>query len=185
LLARTWPVPVFEVADAFYRPGALVFGGGHVVLPLLEDETVGRGWLDRETFLAGYGAAQALPGPLFAFAAFLGAASQTGLPHLAAGLIALAAVFLPGALLDTAALPYWGRLKTRPRANGFVRGANAAVVGVLGAALWDPVITAGILGPRDGAIALAGFAVLQFSRTPSWIVVVAIATLGAVSSVWL
>jgi chromate transporter len=185
LLARLWPAPGIEVADAFYRPGALVFGGGHVVLPLLESETVGRGWLDRETFLAGYGAAQAVPGPLFSFAAFLGAASQTGLPPLLGGLLALIMLFLPGALLVIAALPYWDQLKARPRATGFVRGANAAVVGVLAAALWSPVITSAISNPADVVIAIAGFGALQVLKAPSWLVVVLTALAGALSAIWL
>jgi chromate transporter len=185
LAARIWPAPANEVADAFYRPGALVFGGGHVVLPLLEAETVGRGWLDRETFLAGYGAAQAVPGPLFSFAAFLGSASQTGLPPLLGGLLALVTLFLPGALLVIAALPYWEQLKARRRATGFVRGANAAVVGVLAAALWSPVITSGVSNPVDIVIAIAGFAALQVLKAPSWIVVGLTALAGALSAIWL
>jgi chromate transporter len=185
LLARLWPAPAIEVADAFYRTGALVFGGGHVVLPLLEAETVGRGWLDGETFLAGYGAAQALPGPLFSFSAFLGAASHTGLPQLAGASIALLAIFLPGALLVLAGLPWWGRLKAWPRAKGLVHGAGAAVVGILAAALWNPVITSGIANPADAVIAIAGFVALQMLKTPSWIVVVLVAITGALSAVWL
>lgn len=169
------------VADAFYRSGALVFGGGHVVLPLLEAETVGRGWLAEETFLAGYGAAQALPGPLFAFAAFLGAASGTGLPPLAGGLIALVCAFLPGFLLVAAVLPVWRSLVARPAAAGAVRAASAAVVGVLAAALWRPVITTSIAGPADIVIAAAGFLALQVLRWPSWAVVALVAAAGMAS----
>jgi chromate transporter len=185
LLARIYPAPAIEVADAFYRPGALVFGGGHVVLPLLEAETVGRGWLDRQTFLAGYGAAQAVPGPLFSFAAFLGAASDTGLSNTLGAIIALFALFLPGVLLVAWALPYWDRLKSRPHATGFVRGANAAVVGVLAAALWDPVIASGISNPADALIALAGLFALQVFKAPSWLVVTLTALAGAISAVWI
>ena len=184
LLVRIWPAPAIEVADSFYRTGSLVFGGGHVVLPLLEAETVGRGWLDRETFLAGYGAAQAVPGPLFSFAAFLGA-SNMGLPQVAGAFIALIALFLPGALLVLAGLSWWDRLKSRSRAAGFVRGAGAAVVGVLAAALWNPVIVSGIGHPADAVIAMAGFSALHFLRTPSWIVVVLTAIAGAFSAAWL
>lgn len=184
LLVRLWPAPAIEVADAFYRTGALVFGGGHVVLPLLEAETVGRGWLDNQTFLAGYGAAQALPGPLFSFSAFLGA-SHTGLPPLAGAVIALLAIFLPGALLVLAGLPYWDQLKAWPRATGLVRGAGGAVVGILAAALWNPVITSGIASPADAVIAIAGFFALQVLKAPFWIVVVLVAAAGALSATWL
>lgn len=157
---------LMSVADAFYRSGAFVFGGGHVVLPLLEAETVGRGWLDGETFLAGYGVAQALPGPLFTFAAFLGAISNTGATPLVAGPLALAMIFLPGFLLVTAALPLWLRLRDLPRAVAFVGGANAAVVGLLAASLWDPVIRSAVLGPADAVISALGLLLLQRFRTP-------------------
>lgn len=166
------------VADAFYRSGALVFGGGHVVLPLLEAETVGRGWLTEEAFLAGYGAAQALPGPLFAFAAYLGAASSAGLPPLAGGLLALVCVFLPGLLLVTAFLPVWRSIVARPAAAGAVRGASAAVVGMLAAALWRPVIVTSISTPLDILVAGAGFGALLLARWPSWVTVVLIAAAG-------
>jgi chromate transporter len=168
----------FAIADAFYRAGALVFGGGHVVLPLLEAETVGRGWLGESDFLAGYGAAQALPGPLFAFAAFLGAAGGPA-PGLAGGLVALVFLFLPGLLLVAGALPLWSRLKSQPWAVGFVRGAGAAVVGVLGAALYDPVFTSAVRGGADFAIAAAGFALLQWAKAPAWLVVIVVAAAGA------
>jgi chromate transporter len=180
LAAATRSPPVI-VADAFYRSGALVFGGGHVVLPLLEAETVGRGWLDQQTFLSGYGAAQALPGPLFAFGAYLGAASETGMPPLAGGMIGLVALFLPGLLLMAGALAPWRALKAHPRARGFVAGAGAAVVGVLAAAFIDPVFPAGVRGWPDGLIALAGFLALV-GRTPPWLVVIGVALAGAYSS---
>lgn len=169
---------VFAIMDSFYRAGALVFGGGHVVLPLLEAETVARGWLTPDAFLAGYGAAQALPGPLFAFAAYLGAAGGP-MPGWTGGLLALAFLFLPGLLLVAGALPLWEALKRRPRAMAFVRGANAAVVGVLAAALWDPVITSGIASPADAAIAAAGFALLQWVKAPAWLVVLVVGAAGA------
>lgn len=154
------------VADGFYRAGAFVFGGGHVVLPLLEAETVGRGWLDQETFLAGYGAAQVLPGPLFTFAGYLGVVSDSGASPLIAGPVALAMIFLPGLLLVSAALPLWGGLRSLPVASAFIGGANAAVVGLLAAALWDPIIRSAVLSPFDAVIATLGFLLLQIFRTP-------------------
>lgn len=174
--------PLLARADAFYRAGSLVFGGGHVVLPLLEAETVGRGWIDESQFLAGYGAAQALPGPLFAFAAFLGAAGPGSAPSLAAALIALVFVFLPALLLVAAGLPIWRQLKRFPRALGFVAGANAAVVGVLAAALYDPIITSTVRGPIDLALALGGFAALQWLKASSWAVVLGLGAAGTVLS---
>ena len=167
------------IADSFYRAGALVFGGGHVVLPLLQAET--QEWVTPDAFLAGYGAAQALPGPLFAFAAYVGAAGGP-MPGWSGGLIALAFVFLPGLLLVAAALSWWDALKQRPRARGFVMGANAAVVGVLAAALWDPVITSGVRGPWDAVIAAAGFALLQWAKAPVWLAVALVAAAGAALS---
>lgn len=192
---RAWPLALFVVlliglplvahlggplaiADSFYRAGALVFGGGHVVLPLLEAETVGGGWVSQDEFLAGYGAAQALPGPLFAFAAFLGAAGGP-LPGIAGGLIALVFVFLPGLLLVAGAAPAWDALKTRAWATAFVRGAGAAVVGVLAAALYDPVFTSAVRGWPDVALAIAGFALLQWAKAPAWLVVLVVGAAGA------
>jgi chromate transporter len=173
--------PGLTLADGFYRSGALVFGGGHVILPLLEAETVGRGWLGADVFLAGYGAAQALPGPLTAFAAYLGAAGDTGLPALAASLIALVAIFAPGFLLVLGILPFWSSLSTQPWMASLAAGAGAAVVGVLGAALWQPVITAAILSPADALIAAAGLAAL-YARAPVWLVVASVAAAGYVSA---
>lgn len=166
------------IADSFYRSGALVFGGGHVVLPLLEAETVGRGWISEDRFLAGYGAAQALPGPLFAFAAFLGAAGGP-MPGVGGGLLALAFVFLPGLLLVAAVLPFWDRLKMRTWAVGFVRGAGATVVGVLAAALYDPVFKSGVTGLGDLILAIVGFALLQWAKAPAWLVVLVVTAAGA------
>lgn len=183
LLLLTLPVlarqgGAFAIADSFYRAGALVFGGGHVVLPLLEAETVGRGWLSDDQFLAGYGAAQALPGPLFAFAAFLGAAGSP-MRGIAGGLVALVFVFLPGLLIVAGALPFWERLKARAWAIGFVRGAGAAVVGVLAAALYDPVFTSAVRGWPDLVVAAAGFALLQWAKAPAWLVVILVGAAGA------
>ncbi|HWA60340.1 MAG TPA: chromate efflux transporter [Caulobacteraceae bacterium] len=160
--------------DAVYRSGALVFGGGHVVLPLLKEAVVDPGWVGQDTFLAGYGAAQAMPGPLFTFGAYLGAAMD-GLPGAAVGLVA---IFLPGLLALVAALPFWGALRARPAAQAALRGANAAVVGILGAALYNPVWTSAVLGPRDFAAALAGFVLLTAFRCPPIVVVALGAAVG-------
>ncbi|SEP77378.1 chromate transporter [Devosia sp. YR412] len=160
--------------DAFYRAGALVFGGGHVVLPLLDAETVTTGWVNRDAFIAGYGATQAMPGPLFTFAAYLGAVAD----GWSGAVIALVAIFLPGFLLLVGALPFWDALRGRPMAQAAMRGANAAVVGILAAALYDPVWTGAVRGPLDIMLALAGFAALVFWRAPPWIVVLALAAVG-------
>lgn len=181
VLALLVPAPGVRLADGFYRSGALVFGGGHIILPLLEAETVGRGWMQAEPFLAGYGAAQALPGPLTAFAAYLGAAADTGLAPAVASLIALAAIFAPGFLLVAGVLPVWNALAGRRWMSGLAAGAGAAVVGVLAAALWRPVLTSALLSPLDAVIALAGLLALM-SRVPVWIVVAAVAAFGVYSS---
>lgn len=167
------------VADAFYRAGALVFGGGHVVLPLLETGVVAPGWITPETFLAGYGAAQAVPGPLFTFAAYLGAALAPAPNGIAGATLALGAVFLPGFLILIAALPYWNALRADARAQSALQGANAAVVGILGAALYAPVFTSAIGDARDLALALACFVALTMWRAPPWAVVAAAAAGGA------
>jgi len=161
------------LADAMYRAGALVFGGGHVVLPLLADGVVAPGLVTEAEFLAGYGAAQAVPGPLFTFASYLGAVAG-GLPGAASATVA---VFLPGFLILVAALPYWDALRRAPAAQGAMRGANAAVVGILGAALYDPVFTAGVMGMPSFALAVACFVFLVvFRQSP--LVVVAVAAAG-------
>jgi chromate transporter len=171
--------PMVAMIDAFFRAGALVFGGGHVVLPLLEAETVARGWVTPDAFLAGYGAAQAVPGPLFTFAAYLGAV-QTPTPHgvLGAG-VALLAVFAPGFLILIAVLPHWYRLRALPAAQAVMRGANAAVVGVLGAALYAPVFSGAITDLRALALALACLVALMLWKTPPWVVVVIAGLAGA------
>lgn len=166
--------PEIALADAFYRSGALVFGGGHVVLPLLEAETVGRGWISMDTFLSGYGAAQALPGPLFSFAAFLGAASTTAASPIAGSLIALLAVFLPGLLLVAGVLPLWASIRTHGWMNRLTAGAGATMVGILAAALYRPVLTSAVLSPVDALIAATGLAAL-LARTPVWMVVAGVA----------
>ncbi|MFW2589795.1 chromate efflux transporter [Sagittula sp. SSi028] len=160
----------FGMFDAFYRSGALVFGGGHVVLPLLEAETVAPGALAADTFLAGYGAAQAVPGPLFTFAAYLGAA----MGGWSGALVALIAIFLPGFLLLVGVLPFWDRFRALTAAQSMMRGANAAVVGILGAALYDPVFTSAIKGMADFSLALTCFVLLiVWKQSPLRVVIVA------------
>ena len=152
-----------------------MFGGGHVVLPLLEAEVVPSGWLSNDQFLAGYGAAQAVPGPLFTFSAYLGAAMAPGVEGLVLAGIALVGIFLPGFLLVVGALPFWNVLRAKPQAQAILRGANAAVVGILGAALYDPVWTSAILEPRHFALALIGITLLMIWKLPSWVTVIAMA----------
>lgn len=171
--------PVLSIFDAFYRTGALVFGGGHVVLPLMQAETVGQGLVDRDTFLAGYGAAQAVPGPLFTFAAFLGASLEGGVSGWAGAALCLFAVFLPSFLLVPGVLPFWPSVKKHPKAQAALAGANAGVVGILFAALYDPVFTAAIVTPTDMAFALVAFAALTLLRVSAWGVAIAAAAVGA------
>ena len=168
--------------DAFYRSGALVFGGGHVVLPLLQAQVVAPGWVSNEAFLAGYGLAQAVPGPLFTFAAYLWAVTGPPPNGLAGAAIALVAIFLPGMLLVYGMLPFWDVMRTRPAAQAAMRGTNAAVVGILGAALYNPVWTSAVLTPRDFAFALTGFLLLTVWKLSPWIVVVVLAGVGVLSS---
>jgi chromate transporter len=155
-----------------------VFGGGHVVLPLLQAEVVTPGWVSNEAFLAGYGLAQAVPGPLFTFAAYLGAVVGPEPNGSAGALIALVAIFLPGLLLVYGMLPFWDGLRLRPSAQAAMRGANAAVVGILGAALYSPVWTSAVLAPRDFVLALTGFLLLTVWRMPPLIVVGLLAAAG-------
>lgn len=172
ILATTTQLGALELFDAFYRAGALVFGGGHVVLPLLQAGVVDTGWVTSDQFLAGYGAAQAVPGPLFTFAAYLGTLSTTGPGGIAGAAIALVGVFLPGFLLLTGVLPFWNTFRSRPWAQALMRGANAAVVGILAAALYDPVFTTAIIGPAPFVLALICFVLLIAWRTPAWAVVI-------------
>lgn len=159
-----------DLASAFYRAGALVFGGGHVVLPLLQQSVVEPGWVSEDVFLAGYGAAQAVPGPMFTLSAFLGAEAWPGTP-IAGAAVALAAVFLPGFLLLLAVLPAWSRLVAHPRAMRVVAGINAVVVGLLLAALYDPVLTQGVRSMADALVAAVGLALLAvFGRSALWVV---------------
>jgi len=169
--------PTLGLTSVFYRAGALVFGGGHVVLPLLQSEIVDRGWLDQNSFLGGYGAVQALPGPLFSFAGFVGAAQQIAPGGWRGGLAALVAIFLPGMLLVLGVLPFWDRLKGQAVARAALSGVNAAVVGLLAAALWNPVLTTAIDRPSDWALAAGAFVFLAVARLPPWLVVLAFAVL--------
>ena len=168
-----------EVFEAFYRAGALVFGGGHVVLPLLEAAVVPPGWVSEGAFLAGYGAAQAVPGPLFTFAAYLGAVMQPPPNGWAGAALGLIAIFLPGLLVVTGALPFWDAFRRRTWAQSAMRGVNAAVVGILLAALYSPVWTSAVLGPPDFALALVAFVLLAVWYAPPWIVVGLTAAAGA------
>ena len=170
--------------DAFYRSGALVFGGGHVVLPLLREAFVTPGWVSDDAFLAGYGAAQAVPGPLFTFAAYLGAVVAPEPHGLAGAALGLVGIFLPGILILLGALPFWDAFRGRPAAQAAMRGVNAAVVGLLGAALYNPVWTSAVHGPRDFGIALVGFVLLAVWRAPPLVVVAFSAAAGVLTAVW-
>ena len=161
-----------QLFDSFYRSGSLVFGGGHVVLPLLQAEVVPRGWVTNDAFLAGYGAAQAVPGPLFTFAAYLG----TVIGGWSAGVLCLIAVFLPPFLLVIGAMPFWNVLRTGTIAQAALKGVNAAVVGLLLAALYHPVWTAGITSAKDFTLAIVAFLLLFMWQTPPWLVVILSAT---------
>ena len=170
------------LAAAFYRSGALVFGGGHVVLPLLHAAVVDPGWVSDSGFLAGYGAAQAVPGPLFTFAAYLGAVASVSPGGVAGAALALVAIFTPGLLLMMAALVFWQDLRARGNARAAMAGVNAAVVGLLASALYNPVWTSAVRAPIDFAIAAAGFVALIVWRAPPLLVVVATAAAGATLS---
>jgi len=161
----------FDLFAAFYRSGALVFGGGHVVLPLLREAFVAPGWIGDDAFLAGYGAAQAVPGPLFTFSAYLGA-MVTPQPHgIAGAALGLLGIFLPGILILIGTLPFWNAFRSRAGAQAAMRGVKAAVVGVLGAALYNPVWTSSVKAPGDFAVALVGFVLLTAWRAPPLVVV--------------
>ncbi|HVH79622.1 MAG TPA: chromate efflux transporter [Stellaceae bacterium] len=180
LLRAGVPGQALAEFDSFYRSGALVFGGGHVVLPLLQAEVVPPGWVSNDAFLAGYGAAQAVPGPLFTFAAYLGTVMGPAPHGWLGGLICLVAIFLPSPLLLVAALPYWETLRRRPPVQSVLRGVNAAVVGILLAALYNPVWTGAIFGPRDFAIGIVAFLMLAVWRMPPWLVVIGGAVVTAI-----
>jgi chromate transporter len=167
------------VLDSFFRVGSLVFGGGHVVLPLLQAEVVPTGWVTGEEFVAGYGAAQAVPGPLFTFAAYLGAVMGPRPNGVAGAALALVAIFLPSFFMIVGALPFWDALRGKAGFQAALRGINAAVVGLLLAALYQPVWTSAIHGPADVGLALAAFGLLAFWRAPAWLVVIFAAAGGA------
>jgi chromate transporter len=157
--------------DAFYRSGALVFGGGHVVLPLLREAFVASGWVSDDVFLAGYGAAQAVPGPLFTFASYLGAVAAPASHRVAGALLGLAGIFLPGMLILVGTLPFWDQFRVRADAQAFMRGVNAAVVGLLGAALYHPIWTSSVNTAADIGVALSGFVLLTVWRSPPILIV--------------
>jgi chromate transporter len=168
--------------DGFYRAGSLVFGGGHVVLPLLQAEVVPPGWVTNEEFIAGYGAAQAVPGPLFTFSAYLGAMTWGGTHAWVGAAIAVVAIFLPSFLLIFGALPFWDLLRSRVDFQAALRGINAGVVGILLAALYHPVWTSAILAPEDFALGLIAFVLLVFWKQPPWLVVLLAALGGEIIS---
>lgn len=181
LLVATTGEGTIALVDAFFRSGALVFGGGHVVLPLLDAAVVQTGWVSPDQFLTGYAAAQAVPGPLFTFATYLGAIATTGPGGAIGAIVATLALFLPGFLLLVGVLPFWNRLRRRAGVAAAMRGASAAVVGILGAALYDPVFVEAVRGPVDLAFAVAAFVLLGPARVPAWAVVLAGGIAGALA----
>ena len=178
LAARAVDSEPLGVFSAFYRAGSLVFGGGHVVLPLLEAEVTSPGWVGLDEFVAGYGAAQAVPGPLFTFAAYLGAVMETLGGVWTGGLFTLTAIFLPSFLLVVGVLPFWEALRVHANVRAALRGVNAAVVGLLLAALYDPVWTSAVKAPGDFAVVVGAFGLLAFWRAPPWLVVPLAAVAG-------
>ena len=180
LLRQVWPSHALEVFDSFFRVGSLVFGGGHVVLPLLQSEVVGPGWVTNEQFVAGYGATQAVPGPLFTFSAYLGAVMSTAPNGLPGAFLTLIAIFLPSFLLIAGALPFWDVLRSVPVFQSALKGINAAVVGLLLTALYKPVWISAIFSPADFALGLAAFGLLMFWKCPPWLVVVLTALGGEI-----
>jgi chromate transporter len=178
ILSEAIPNQTFALIEAFYRSGSLVFGGGHVVLPLLQVEVVPTGWVSNELFLAGYGATQAMPGPLFTFAAFLGASMSSAPTGWLGGIIALLAIFAPSFLLIVGALPYWEQIRRSVRTQAALAGVNASVVGLLLAALYQPVWTSAIGSSGDFSLAIIALVALMFWKLPPWLVVVGGAILG-------
>jgi chromate transporter len=174
-----------DLFDSFYRTGALVFGGGHVVLPLLQREVVAPGWVSSNDFLAGYGAAQAVPGPLFTLSAYLGAIAGPAPNGVAGGLLALVAIFLPSFFLIVGGLPAWTLIRRNPSILAALRGVNAAVVGLLLAALYNPVFTSSVGSRADFSIAVAAFGLLAFWKLPPWtIVLFCAAAASLVAAFW-
>ena len=180
LLTSVFPNHVLALVDAFYRAGSLVFGGGHVVMPLLQAEVVATGWVDNDAFLAGYGATQAVPGPLFTFAAYLGASLNQSPAGWLGGLICLVAIFVPSFLLVAGALPFWDGMRSNAHARAALMGINAAVVGLLLAALYQPLWTSSILAPQDFLLALAALVALMVWKLPPWLVVLGSGLIGVV-----
>ncbi len=178
LLSVIFPNQTLSMVDAFYRAGSLVFGGGHVVLPLLQAEVVPSGWVSNDAFLAGYGAAQAVPGPLFTFSAFLGASMDEAPSGWLGGLICLLAIFTPSFLLIMGALPFWERLRGNTQMRAALCGVNAAVVGLLLAALYKPVWISAVNAPQDFGLALIALVALMFWKLPPWLVVVGSGVVG-------
>jgi chromate transporter len=173
--------PDMRLFEAFYRSGALVFGGGHVVLPLLSNAFVGPGWVSEQSFLSGYGAAQAVPGPLFTFAAYLGAVAAPSPNRVAGSLIGIIGIFLPGILILVGTLPFWDAIRSKVGVQASMRGINAAVVGLLGATLYNPLVTTSVQSPRDLALALVGFIAAVAWRAPPVLIVIG----GALGGIWL
>ena len=184
LAARLDPDGDVALAERFYRAGALVFGGGHVVLPLLRDALVPGGWIGEAQFLTGYGLAQAVPGPMFTIAAWLGAMSPAASTPLAGATVALLAIFLPGLLLAAAGIPLWQWVSRHRAAAGALAGINAAVVGLLAAALYDPVWTGAVLDPFDVVVAAAGFLLLERSKIAPVVVVALCVVASAARLAW-
>jgi len=182
VVVKLAPSHILDVFNGFYRAGSLVFGGGHVVLPLLQAEVVPPGWLGLDAFLAGYGAAQAVPGPLFTFAAYLGSVMGPWPNGWLGGMLCLVAVFLPSILLVLGVLPFWEALRKKPTAQSALQGTNAVVVGILLAALYDPVWLTGIHNRADFMIGLGAFGLLLFWKAPSWLVVILSAIAGILLS---
>jgi chromate transporter len=180
LLRQIQPSHALEVFDSFFRVGSLVFGGGHVVLPLLQTEVVGPGWVTNEQFVAGYGATQAVPGPLFTFSAYLGAVMSSEPNGWSGAILALVSIFLPSFLLIAGALPFWDLLRSVPVFQSALKGINAAVVGLLLTALYRPVWTSAIYSPADFGLGLVAFGLLMFWKFPPWLVVVLTALGGEV-----
>lgn len=178
VLHSLFPGPTLALIDAFYRVGALVFGGGHVVLPLLHTEVVNPGWVSNEVFLAGYAAAQAVPGPLFTFSAFLGASMHTGINAWSGALLAVLAIFAPSFLLVAGSLPFWSQLRNNRQVRAALTGINAAVVGLLLAALLTPLGDGAVTSLADLALGLGALLALSWLRLPPWLVVLACAATG-------
>lgn len=184
LILMLFPGQFMDLIDIFYRAGSLVFGGGHVVLPLLQAEVVPTGLVDESSFLTGYGAAQAVPGPLFTFSAFLGASMGQGVEAIALGLLCLVTIFIPSFLLVIGALPYWEAVRQHARTQHALMGVNAAVVGLLLAACYQPVWTSAILRPQDFCLGLLALLALMFWKWPPWLVVFLGAVLGGLSGMF-